>query len=691
MVLVLGCVGWFLVAIYHCSVKSISRGKGHSATAAAAYRAGIRIEDQRTGLVHDYTRRGGVVVVEMLAPKRAPAWASDPELLWNAAEQVETRANARVARELVVALPHEMSDGQRHFLASEIGQMLVDRYQVAVQVAIHAPDKKDDDRNHHAHILFTSRQIGPQGLLGYSAKVLDDFKAGPAEILALREIVGTTVNQHLNLAGIASRIDHRSLEDQAIAAAEKGDMVQARALDRAPTIKEGRKPGLSDSRKAINASIRDSNETRQKKWDMWEEKARNEGRLMPASSDAISTTAKSTTETNINPRNNDDGEQRIRTKRSRPRNVGRPASDAQPDGSALTDGAIDTHRLRLDRDGSKPVLSLSGGDGLTDVQRGWGAKLSSGEMRGNEPRHSGDSETLHLSSGIAKQSIHQLGREPTASPSTTIAQPKAAQKPLTGKSAQAAVLQVGRSMTGSTKSTAGADNYSRERMSMDDEALALYQQTIGEMQQRLKVESRTAQRLVQLDTDFRTKMATNMTLTAINWRSADTMASDAQAWLGAHLDEEYRRQQKRDKAKVKMEDARIVRDRWLKENPEPVQMLWKTKKHTAWENGKKRAQVFVDTAKSEYVNAWKQTEPIAYQRLEMEREQHKRVMERAIAERQRHGELPSETYAKKLHERLQFKQRPASEPDFAPENKGSGATPPNRWERPQAPKPPWLK
>ena len=228
---------------------------------------------------------------------------------------------------------------------------------------------------------------------------------------------------------------------------------------------------------------------------------------------------------------------------------------------------------------------------------------------------------------------------------------------------------------------------------MDDEALALYQQTIGEMQQRLKVNSRMAQHLVQLDADFRTKMATTKTLTAINWRSADTVASEAQAWLGAHLDEEYRRQQKRDKAKVKMEEARIVRDRWLKKNPEPVQMLWKTKEHTDWLEGRKRAQVFVDTAKNEYTNAWRKTEPIAYQRLEMEREQHKRTMERAIAERQRHSLLPSETYAKKLNERLQFKQRPArGEPVFAPEIKKGGGTPPaNRWQRPQAPKPPWLK
>lgn len=129
------------MAIYHCSIKSISRGQGHSVTAAAAYRAGIRIEDDTTGLIHDYTRKKGVVSVDMLAPADAPTWVADPSMLWNAAEVAETRKNARVGREMIVALPHEMSDTQRRELAIGIGQMLVGRYMVATQIALHAPDK----------------------------------------------------------------------------------------------------------------------------------------------------------------------------------------------------------------------------------------------------------------------------------------------------------------------------------------------------------------------------------------------------------------------------------------------------------------------------------------------------------------------------------------------------------------------
>lgn len=273
------------VAIYHCSVKSISRGKGHSATAASAYRAGIRIEDATTGLIHDYTKKGGVRSVDMLAPTDAPAWASDPSALWNAAEATETRKNARVAREMIVALPCELTDGQRQTLACDIGQMLVDRYQVAVQVAVHAPDKEGDNRNHHAHILFTSRQIGTDGFGAYAAKVLDDFKAGPLEIGDLRAQVAATTNTHLAQAGLDARVDHRTLADQAMSAAERGDLTEARALDRLPTVKEGRAPGQRQSRQAINSRIRTSNESTQRKWDHWEQKARAEGRLMPSATD----------------------------------------------------------------------------------------------------------------------------------------------------------------------------------------------------------------------------------------------------------------------------------------------------------------------------------------------------------------------------------------------------------------------
>lgn len=228
------------MAILHFAVKSISRGKGHSATAAAAYRAGLAIEDTLTGERHDYTRRQGVIGADMLAPAGAVEWATDPHRVWDEAEKIETRKNARVGREIVLALPHELDADARRDLAHEVGQLLVDRYGVAVLVALHAPDKGGDDRNFHAHLLMTSRQMGPDGFTGYAAKAYDDFKAGPAELKAVRAEVATRINNALERAGKADRVDPRPLTEQKADAAAKGDFKAVAVLDRLPTKHEGK-------------------------------------------------------------------------------------------------------------------------------------------------------------------------------------------------------------------------------------------------------------------------------------------------------------------------------------------------------------------------------------------------------------------------------------------------------------------
>ena len=95
------------MAIYSASVKTVSRGGGRSATAAAAYRNGEEITDERTGEVHDYRRRTGVEHVASFAPEgMAPQPSAE---LWNRAEAAEVRKNARVAREVLVALPAELT------------------------------------------------------------------------------------------------------------------------------------------------------------------------------------------------------------------------------------------------------------------------------------------------------------------------------------------------------------------------------------------------------------------------------------------------------------------------------------------------------------------------------------------------------------------------------------------------------
>ncbi len=227
------------VAIYSVQVKSLSRGKGDSATAAAAYRAGLDLDDP-SGARHSYSRKTGVLSVDMLAPTNAPAWAWDPHQLWSKVEEHERRKNARVAREVLMALPHELTPEQRRALAREVGQLLVERYGVAVQIALHAPDKGGDERNYHAHILMTPRQVGPTGFGDSAARILDEFKAGAQELKALRALIGERINDALSAACQPARVDHRSLREQQGSAIEAGDFRAAAKLDRLPSRHEGK-------------------------------------------------------------------------------------------------------------------------------------------------------------------------------------------------------------------------------------------------------------------------------------------------------------------------------------------------------------------------------------------------------------------------------------------------------------------
>lgn len=225
------------MAIYSASVKTVSRGGGRSATAAAAYRNGEEITDERTGEVHDYRRRTGVEHVASFAPDgMAPQPSAE---LWNRAEAAEVRKNARVAREVLVALPAELDPAQRRELAVGIAQALADRYGTAGTLAVHTPDREGDQRNHHAHILMTTRRLEPSGALGEKTRELDDVKRGPQEIEWVRAMIEQRTNHALERSGSEARVDRRSLIEQRAAALEAGDQERAAVLDRLPTIHEG--------------------------------------------------------------------------------------------------------------------------------------------------------------------------------------------------------------------------------------------------------------------------------------------------------------------------------------------------------------------------------------------------------------------------------------------------------------------
>jgi len=206
------------MAIYHCSMKPVSRGGGRSAVAAIAYRTASRIMNEREGLVHDFTRKAGVVHTEIVLPEGSDAkWALDRSVLWNAVEFAEKRKDARLAREFEIALPHELNADQRLALVRTFARDLADRHGAAVDFAIHAPGGESDIRNIHAHVMMTTRTVGPDGLgektlIERENKWLlnHDLPTSQMQLREIRQAWETHANRALMLAGHEVRIDHRS-------------------------------------------------------------------------------------------------------------------------------------------------------------------------------------------------------------------------------------------------------------------------------------------------------------------------------------------------------------------------------------------------------------------------------------------------------------------------------------------------
>lgn len=210
------------MAVYRCEVKRISRSSGRSSVVSAAYRAAERLRQEANGVhqpevkVHDYRRRApGVAYREVMAGRDAPEWARQRGRLWNEAEHAENRKNSVTAREAIVSLPHELDDVQRIELVRGFASRLIDRYGVAVDLSIHRPDRKGDQRNHHAHLMFTTRRMGPEGFTE-KTRELDDRKTGPKEIEAIRELWEQEQNLALERAGQRERVSRLSNAEQGI-------------------------------------------------------------------------------------------------------------------------------------------------------------------------------------------------------------------------------------------------------------------------------------------------------------------------------------------------------------------------------------------------------------------------------------------------------------------------------------------
>jgi len=143
------------MSIYHCTIKIINRAGGRSAVSSAAYRSGEKLRNEETGIIHDFTRKGGVAYSEIMLPSNAPSSYSNRELLWNEVQKVESRSDAQLAREVEAALPVEMTrDEQLSCVRTFVKKNFVDEGMIA-DWALH--DKGDG--NPHVHIMLTVRGI----------------------------------------------------------------------------------------------------------------------------------------------------------------------------------------------------------------------------------------------------------------------------------------------------------------------------------------------------------------------------------------------------------------------------------------------------------------------------------------------------------------------------------------------------
>jgi hypothetical protein len=238
------------VAIYRIEARSISRGQGRSVIAAAAYRHGDTLLDQRQGLIHDYGRKGGIVHSQIIAPEHAPDWARQRQWLWNHLDAAEKRRDAITAREVLVTLPRELGREQQVELVRTFIREQFTARGIIADLAIHAPHALDGMAQPHAHIMLADRPLDPAQPNGLAARK-DRTLASPEGIRDLRAAWETHANHALERLGLDLRLDHRSLavqaaealeraHDQALPEAEREQaLVSAAILDRTPEPKIG--------------------------------------------------------------------------------------------------------------------------------------------------------------------------------------------------------------------------------------------------------------------------------------------------------------------------------------------------------------------------------------------------------------------------------------------------------------------
>lgn len=217
------------MAIFHLSAKLMGRSSGRSVVAAAAYRSGSRLVEDKTGRIFDYTRKA-VEHAEIVAPDGCPAWVFDRQQLWNRVEAGEKRKDAQLAREVELALPRELTPEARlELLRAFVRQEFVSKGMIA-DCAVHCPKAVDGGQAPHAHILLTLRPIEGDAF-GQKARQWNDV----ALLEGWRQRWAEVSNAALERSGAAARVDHRTLQ------AQRQD-----ALTRSRNAKEAGQPQEAD-------------------------------------------------------------------------------------------------------------------------------------------------------------------------------------------------------------------------------------------------------------------------------------------------------------------------------------------------------------------------------------------------------------------------------------------------------------
>ena len=258
------------MAIYHLSIKIISRGKGKSAVAASAYRSGEKIKNEYDGIVHDFTRKGGIAHTEILLPQNAPQEFVNRSVLWNSVEKIEKSKNSQLAREIEVALPKELDREKQINLVREYVKENFVKVGMCADIALH--DKNDG--NPHCHILLTMRPLNEDTTWGAKSKkeyILDEngekvkLKNGNYKTRKInttdwneqdkaeewRKAWADITNKYLEENSIQEKVDHRSYQRQGI--------------EQIPTIHLGvsatqmEKKGIATDRGNINREIKHQN------------------------------------------------------------------------------------------------------------------------------------------------------------------------------------------------------------------------------------------------------------------------------------------------------------------------------------------------------------------------------------------------------------------------------------------------